>query len=156
MMPETAFIGTSLSYLFAFICTPQRGGSTQERQLLPFIADTLALCVNWISRLLLTFVKPKGGGQIKLSCSSDASSLSYNARSCRSKIMLTFVSLSDVIQFRKTLVLIFIVWLLGLIQHSNMSIARCFLCRSPCCFKVFIIMTAKSCSLKFHNPFSLG
>lgn len=25
-----------------------------------------------------------------------------------------------------------------------------------CCFKVFIIMTWQSCSLKFHIPFSLG
>lgn len=64
---------------------------------LPFIANTLALCVNLISRLLLTFVKPKGGGQIKPSCSTDASLLSYSARSSRSEIKLTSVSLSDAI-----------------------------------------------------------
>jgi len=75
------------------------------------MANTFALYVNGIATLWPTFFTPKGGGQIKPSCFTDASLLSYNARSYRSKITVTFVSLSGVVQFRKTLVLIFIVWL---------------------------------------------
>lgn len=109
-VPETVFFGRSVSYLCLYVL-PEVVGAHRKGNPLPFTANTPTLYVNWISRLLLTFVKPKGRGQIKPSSFTEASLLSYNARSCRSKIMLAFVSLSAVIQFRKTLLLIFIVWL---------------------------------------------
>lgn len=87
---------------FVLICfyknfLPWQRHTEIEGNPLPSVANILALYVNWISRFLLTFAKPKGGGPIKSSCSTDASLLSYNVKSCQSRITLTFMSLSSVI-----------------------------------------------------------
>lgn len=82
MHARDSMLWQSLSYLFVFIYTSEVVEAHRKGSPLPFIANTLPLYVNWISRLLLTFVKPKGGRQIKPSCFTGASLLSYNARSC--------------------------------------------------------------------------
>lgn len=73
------------------------------------------------------------------------------------ELIPTFTSLSYVIELEKKLRCKYSSYgLIGLMYRSNKRGARRLLRRPPRCFKVFIIMTAKSCSLKFHNPFSLG